>query len=204
MHNTLAYIFDLDGTLYDFGSDCFSTSRLGAAVRKRYYQLIEQRTNEDPYSYFLKMMENEKKTGIGLSLQLGQTIGETRARVFEMTWGNLEPKSIIACPEYAQKVIPALMQHGKRSFVVTAAPRVWAHKALNHIGIKHYFESIFSLEDFVSSKQEVFGSLLSKTGIAPEQCISIGDQEESDILPAQALGMQTLHVRTPKDILKLL
>jgi FMN phosphatase YigB (HAD superfamily) len=59
MQKTQAYTFDLDGTLYDFGGDRFSTSRLGAAVRKQYYDLISQRTNQNPDTYFHEMLENE-------------------------------------------------------------------------------------------------------------------------------------------------
>ncbi|MFO0763578.1 MAG: hypothetical protein U0518_01785 [Candidatus Gracilibacteria bacterium] len=36
------YVFDLDGTLYDFGGVSFSGSKLGVEVKKQYFLNIEQ------------------------------------------------------------------------------------------------------------------------------------------------------------------
>ena len=61
--------------------------------------------------------------------------------------------------------------------------------------IRAYFTSILTLEDFVSSKKEAFTKISDSSGIPVENLISIGDQMHSDIIPAEELSMQTLHVR---------
>jgi FMN phosphatase YigB (HAD superfamily) len=67
-----------------------------------------------------------------------------------------------------------------------------------------YFEQILTLEDYWNSKKEAFTMIKNNLWISSSNIISVGDQEDSDILPAQELGMQTLHVKWPHDLIRLL
>lgn len=68
------YIFDLDGTLYDFWWASFSRSRLGMAVKDRYLSIIRHNQFTDPHSIYAEMVDMEAQTGIG---------GKSTARGFD-------------------------------------------------------------------------------------------------------------------------
>jgi FMN phosphatase YigB (HAD superfamily) len=83
--------------------------------------------------------------------------------------------------------MPELQLQQKQLFVVTAAPKVWANKALEYMQLKSYFLSILTLEDYGHSKAEAFRKISENAQIPLSQMMSIGDQEHSDIVPAQKI-----------------
>lgn len=76
--------------------------------------------------------------------------------------------------------------------------------ALDYMDIEKYFGAVYTLEDLSYSKKEIFEKILSDTKLSPEQCISIWDQYESDIVPAESLWMKTHLVQDEKDLAFLL
>ncbi len=197
------YIFDLDGTLYDFGWCRFHESVLWDATRKWFYEIIKTHNLGNPEQLYQSMVEKEWQEKIGTSQQLADLIGKTRAEVLQEIWGSISPSWVIQNYKWAKLVLPELARY-KKLFIVTAAPKVWADNALEYMRIKHYFQIILTLEDYWSSKREAFLQIHADTWIPFDQLISIWDQEHSDIAPAKILGMQTLHVGSPLDLIKLL
>lgn len=198
------YIFDLDGTLYDFWGASFSGSKLGIEVKRQYFLKIEQHQLGDPDHTYREMIDTELETGVWISQQLADKLWTTRWNILQIIWWEISPNDIIENIVSTQKIIPILKEEGKSLFLVTAAPRVWAVKALEFIAIKHYFDEILTLEDYWHNKQEAFVKIRTKTGIASKDLISIGDQIHSDIIPARALWMQSLLVSWPQDLHKLI
>lgn len=198
------YIFDLDGTLYDFWWTSFSRSRLGMAVMDRYLSIIRHNQFADPHSIYTEMVEIESRTGIWVSQQLADLIGLTRSEVLRMIWWPITPSTVIENYDTASHVFSVLKERWASLFLVTAAPKVWANNALDFMVIKHYFDQIYALEDYGNTKKEAFSQIQQKTGIKSSNFISIWDQMHSDIIPARELWMHTLHVTCPADLLKLL
>lgn len=58
------------------------------------------------------------------------------------------------------------------------------------------FEKIFTIEDFKDPKpsDSGFRLVLDTFGCRPEECVSVGDKESTDIRPAKELGMKTIIV----------
>ena len=204
METTQWYIFDLDGTLYDFWWTWFSNSRLWLAVKESYLTIMQKNNYQNPKEKYKDMCDIEESTWFGISLQLAKELRMSRGDILRDTWWSINPEDIIISYEYPKIVLSELRKEGKPLFLVTAAPRVWAHKALNYMNISGYLESFFWLEDFVSSKKEVFHKININIGINTKYMISVWDQIHTDIIPAQELWMQTLLVQKQDDILKLL
>ena len=57
----------------------------------------------------------------------------------QIIWWEINPNGIVENIIPTQKVIPILKEEGKALFLVTAAPRIWAIKALEFMTIKYYF-----------------------------------------------------------------
>lgn len=150
------------------------------------------------------MVDLESTIGIWISQQLADRLWITRGEVLQIIWWEINPNGIVENIIPTQKVIPILKEEGKALFLVTAAPRIWAIKALEFMTIKYYFNDILILEDYWNTKKEAFARIQLKIDTMARELISIGDQIYSDIIPAQELGIQTLHVTWPKDLLKLL
>ena len=80
------------------------------------------------------------------------------------------------------------------------APCIWINNVLNELDINIFFKNkIFSGE---GNKRKIFNNrfdeLIKKYNFKPEQIVTIGDQEESDIIPAKKLGIKTIYINNKK------
>lgn len=204
MNNIQWYIFDLDGTLYDFWGANFWTSRLWIKVRERYFTLIQEWNLWDPDVIYDNMINVEWKEKIGISQQFANLTGKTRWDILTSVWWPIDTGSIIENSHYSQQILPILSEKGKQIFLVTAAPKIWAVKALDFMALNKYFRQILALEDFGSSKKEAFSRIQMESWIEVNRFISVGDQMHSDIIPAEELWMRSLHITSQQDLLNLI
>lgn len=204
MNNIQWYIFDLDGTLYDFWGTTFGTSRLWVKVKERYFMLIQEWDLWDPSGLYNGMIEVERKEKIGISQQLANVTWKTRWEILALIWWPIDTGSVIENDHYSKQIIPALSEMDKQIFLVTAAPKIWASKALEFMALSQYFQQVLTLEDFGSLKKEAFSRIQKESWIEVDQFISVGDQMHSDIVPAEELWMQSLYVTSQKDLLNLI
>jgi len=84
--------------------------------------------------------------------------------------------------------------------LVSDAPQVWIKNVLKALSVQDIFrKSIFSGE---GNRRKGFGnafsSIMREYGVTPDDCIAVGDQEATDIIPAKKLGMKTILVNGPK------
>ena len=123
----------------------------------------------------------------------------SRLDYFNVVW-NINPDGLITNYQTQVEVIKQLARSGKKLILLTSAPKVWQTQVTDFLGISQVFESVYTGEDF-GQKAEIFSILAQR--YQPEKIISVGDQRESDIDPADALGMETLLVTNPNDLEKL-
>ena len=84
-----------------------------------------------------------------------------------------------------------------RHVIITNSTRIRTKKTLKNLGIKqNIFEKIITKEDVFNYKPdpESFLKALQLLKLKPEECVSIGDKDVSDIIPAQKVGMKTILV----------
>lgn len=69
---------------------------------------------------------------------------------------------------------------------------------LDELGIGRYFShrQVFGTHGFRKPGVRLFLSACDDLGVAPEQCIMIGDRVDNDVAPARLLGMTTVLFRT--------
>jgi FMN phosphatase YigB (HAD superfamily) len=79
--------------------------------------------------------------------------------------------------------------------LLTTAPKVWAERVLAYLGIAEYFEDLYTGEKF-GQKDEIFRIIAGRY----QNATSIGDQIETDILPARAVGIKGIRVAVSGDL----
>jgi putative hydrolase of the HAD superfamily len=69
---------------------------------------------------------------------------------------------------------------------------------LRENSILDYFAFQFTQDDFSLTKPDprYFEQIAKKAGVAPQECILVGDRIDKDIIPARQVGMKTILVRT--------
>lgn len=192
-----AIIFDMDGTLYSFdeGNESqFISSRFGKEIRANCIRFFKERfslSSDDAESTYEDL---SRKYNGEVSLAVEKEFGIDRSEYFAFTW-NLVAEEFIATNEL---LLPTLQELTILSGVLTAAPRVWAEKALVFLQIRKLFgDALFTGDpDIRKPDPEAFQQLARFWNLEPSQILSIGDQEQTDILPAKSLGMQTLRIAT--------
>ncbi|MBW3020053.1 HAD family hydrolase [Candidatus Woesearchaeota archaeon] len=189
------FIFDLDGTLYNFDGE----SNRGFTSSK-FYQKIKQNTTEFINEFIKKGIIpkdetfdtiKEKSNG-EFSLYFENEFGFDRYYFFEKIW-NLEPKDFIRKNPIIKEIFEKLKG---RVFILTAAPRIWAESVLKYLEVYDIVKNnIISGEpDIRKPNPLVFQGIINSVDGNAKDFISIGDQEYSDILPAKKLGMKTIIV----------
>ncbi len=194
------YIFDLDGTLYQFddgGSSNFSASRFYANIRKNILQFLSDLLSISEKEASEKYNDLKDRYDGETSLAVEQELGVDRLDFFAATW-SLEPAEYLKKNSTVRDIFEQLED---RVAVLTAAPRVWAARTLEYLDIMSFVEdTLFTGEsDLRKPDPRIFKAVADSLGVPPEQCVSIGDQEYSDIIPAKSVGMRTVIVGSPSN-----
>lgn len=193
-------ITDMDGTLYRLNSknNQYSGSSLESAVLSNAKSFILGRKfcTEDQVDNVIAAGLSDS---IGLSSYIQKTYGSTRNEYFDEVW-NINPDGMLTDYEDAVATIRELSAKNIL-ILLTSSGKVWQEQVCEYLEITDLFSKKYTAEDF-SSKDEIFARLSRLYD--PTQIISIGDQFKTDIEPAAKYGIQTLWVKEPKDIIRLI
>lgn len=195
------YVFDMDGTLYrlDGVGGGYAGSSLEKRVRENATAFIATRENCS-IDQANAVYESGVADRIGLSNYLSRRYGISRNDYFDSVW-NIDPSPIVEQYDIPVTVLRELKQTTAKPILLTSAPRVWMKRVFETLGIGDVFELTYSGEQF-GTKNEIFARLAG--WYTPANVISIGDQEQTDIVPAKAYGFRTLLVSSPADVQNLL
>ncbi len=194
-------VFDMDGTLYllDGDNNGFKNSTLNKMVLANTRKLIMEK--EGASEEIAQSIVNDvlfKKEH--LSIAIGNRYQLTREELFNITW-DIDPQGILNNYENSQKVIKTIHQMGKQLILLTAAPQIWQKRVVKYLDLEKCFTDVYYSEQF-KYKQEIFSKL---PNIYPQKRIlSVGDQYDTDIEPAESLGMSGFKVNHPDDLLLLI
>ncbi len=186
------FIFDLDGTLYDLDGipgTSFGASRFCADLMSNTRTFIGEQLgiNQDEASeIFNQIMERYSGE---LSLGLEKDYGIDRYDLFDATWSQPPENYIGANPNLVNMLTP----FAGRAALLSAAPKVWVDLVLEYLEVSDVFGSqVYTGEpDLRKPNPAIFRHVAAKMETRPEACLSIGDQNHSDIIPAKSIGMQT-------------
>ena len=117
---------------------------------------------------------------------------------FRAAWGTTHA----LVPE-AKEMLDTLQAKGYRLF---AASNSFAHlqrSRLEHAGILHYFEDTYISMDIGYDKPDIrfYQEALRRCGLQPKEVLMIGDSMTTDVLGAQAAGIDALFFDRQKDSL---
>lgn len=93
------------------------------------------------------------------------------------------------------KLLQTLKNQGKKCYVATSKPEVFAKQIMEHFQLGEYFEDICgaSMDSTRSKKGDVIAYALKKHGIQKEDAIMVGDRKH-DILGAKENGLPCIAV----------
>lgn len=193
-------IFDVDGSLYPFDrgeTERFEQSQFNQLLTRKIIKFFQ-----DTFGISAKEAESlfadlNFRSGGQLSLWLEKEHGISRYEFFSRTW-DFDPRRFM---DKNDDLIACIGSVAARRAILSNAPRVWIDRVVEALELDGLFEAsaIFSGEpDVRKPHPSAFEQVARHWGLAPESIVSIGDQEESDILPAKSLGMRTVRIGKAK------
>jgi len=92
-------------------------------------------------------------------------------------------------------VLDALCQSGRRLFVATSKPGVFAERIIDHFGLRRHFERVFGseLDGTRVDKTDLLEYALTTTSVDPARTVMIGDRRH-DVIGARNNGMSAIGV----------
>ncbi len=195
MTDIRAILFDMDGTLYSFDDkeeSSFRTSAFGKTVLANCVRFFEEKcqiSQAEAESLFHNL--HQKYNG-EVSLAVEKEFGISRNEYFSFTWDV--PAHTFVAPN--QALVQGLSELSVPAAVLTAAPKIWADRAITRLGLHNFFgDAIFTGDHDVRKPQsEAFLQVSRFWDLKPHHILAIGDQEATDILPAKSIGMKTLRI----------
>ncbi|KAK2757675.1 hypothetical protein FQN54_004644 [Arachnomyces sp. PD_36] len=92
----------------------------------------------------------------------------------------------------ALQLLQRLKTLGKKVIVVTEGPRDAQEWTVAELGLQSYIDILITTNEIGKSKVDgLFPIVLDRHNIAPSDIIYVGDNEQRDIIPTQAIGMMT-------------
>ena len=196
-------ILDLDGTLYDLdGADGgYQGSRLENSVVEKAIEFI-QRREMCSYSAANDILQQGLMDPTGLSQFLSNRYSINRDEYFRETW-DINPRDYFSVErELVQRIREIQLENPDiKMILLTSSPSIWARRVIDYLGLGACFEMVITGEEF-TSKIEIFNMIAQR--YRPGNVVSIGDQVETDIMPAENLGMRGVEVKGPLETITVL
>jgi putative hydrolase of the HAD superfamily len=180
------WIFDLDNTLYP------ASCRLFDQVDRRIGEFIAEHLGVDPVEArrLQKAYFREYGTTLnGLMARHGVDPQRYLDYVHRIDLSPVSPSPALAT---------ALARLPGRKLVYTNGSAAHADRVMDRLGVREHFSAVFDIVagDFVPKpKEESYRALVERHAIAPRRAALIEDLPQN-LLPAAALGMTTVLVRT--------
>jgi FMN phosphatase YigB (HAD superfamily) len=190
----------MDGTLYELDGENkgFKNSSLSRAIFINAVEFVKKQEvcTEEEANRILQIASEDE---IGISQYLSERYNITRNDYFNQVW-NINPDGIIKNYESTSNFL-SNRNNDKKRILLTSAPPVWAKQVLRFLGVEKYFQEVITGDQY-GTKQEIFAMIAGR--YKPENVLSVGDQLETDILPAQKYKFKTFQVTGPSDLERII
>ncbi|MFW5719899.1 MAG: HAD family hydrolase [Candidatus Dojkabacteria bacterium] len=200
-------IFDLDDTLYDYQS-------ANKYALKQTYKVIQKHAEVDSFHHFVQLFKDSKRE---ITRELAGTAASHNRvlyfqRLIEKTHCAVRPATILKLYNtywdtllgHAQLFpgsVELLRFLASKNIPITIVTDHTAHVQLRKIeslGIAEYINYLVTSEEagFDKPHPYIFLLALHKMGMLPVEVMMIGDSLERDVVGANAVGIDTVHVDT--------
>jgi phosphoglycolate phosphatase len=182
LEGTRAVLFDLDGTLLDTAPDMAGSLN----------QLLQEQGREPLAFESIRLLVSHGATALvslGFAGVAESEFAALRARFLEIYRGRLSVETRVY--EGIAEALDRLDSRGIHWGIVTNKPGWLTEPLLEHFALRQRAQVIVSGDTLAQRKPHPAPLLhaAEKLGVAPAECIYIGDAER-DVLAAQAAGMQ--------------
>ncbi len=205
-------IFDLYGTLVDIHTDENDTVWEKTALYFGYYGASY---TGETLKTDLKSVFTRRESVLGQSYEMFPDIPieEVMAELFRFKGVTENADALglnaaqvfrVAATDYIRlydgviESLQALRTHGYRLWLLSNAQRSFTACELRHLGLTEQFDGIYLSSDYLCRKPDgrFFRALLDERMLDPARCLIIGNDRETDIAGAQAVGLSTLYMHT--------
>ena len=205
-------IFDLYGTLVDIHTEesdevwdktaiffgFYGAHYTGSELKSQFLTAMKQRQvaagqsyecfPDIPFEHVLAQLFRAKgveENADALGFQAAQLF-----RIASMEYIRLYP--------FVLEALETLRQRGYRLWLLSNAQRAFTAYELRHLGFQDQFDGIYISSDYGCRKPDrrFMGTLLQEQGLKPENCLMIGNDRDTDIAGAKAMGLATLYMHT--------
>ena len=96
------------------------------------------------------------------------------------------------------EALAKLRQNGYRLWLLSNAQRIFTEYELRHLGLGAQLDGIYISSDYRCRKPDTrfYRALVDQQGLDIQKCLMIGNDRQTDIAGAKALGMATLYMHT--------
>ena len=96
------------------------------------------------------------------------------------------------------EALTKLRRHGFRLWLLSNAQRIFTEYELRHLGLGAQFDGIYLSSDYGCRKPDgrFYQALIREQNLNITNCLMIGNDRQTDIAGAKALGMDTLYMHT--------
>jgi phosphoglycolate phosphatase len=124
----------------------------------------------------------------------GDDLAETALSLYRERFGDIGIFENEVYPGI-EHILAVLARSGRRLFVATSKPVVYAERIIDHFKLAPYFQRVFGseLDGRRSDKTELLGYALQATGVDPLRAIMIGDRSH-DMIGARNNAMTAVGV----------
>ena len=201
--NLKTIIFDIDSTLYT--NEEYAFEQVDCQVRR--FASERGISDDEARKLVADFREKFARENGGKKISLSNTLlsfGVPSQKSVEWRRELLEPKNFLTRDERLQKTLSALSK--KFNLIcVTNNPVTPAKKTLVALGVQSLFSDIIGLDTCNVSKpaREPFLLAAEKCGSQAQECLSVGDRYDLDIVVPLELGMGGVLVEGVADVYRL-
>ena len=205
-------VFDLYGTLVDIHTEesdavwektaiyfgfygaHYTTSELkaafAAAMRRREAKAGQSYECFPDIPYELVMQELFEAKGVTENAEHLGINASQLLRISSMDYLRLYPHALEALAELRKK--------GYRLWLLSNAQHIFTAYELRYLGIHAQLDGIYISSDYRCRKPDVrfYQALIDERKLNPETCLMIGNDRQTDIAGAKAVGFATLYMHT--------
>ncbi|MBN2250726.1 MAG: HAD-IA family hydrolase [Candidatus Altiarchaeota archaeon] len=218
-----AVLFDLDNTLVDFvGMKKMAAKAAAYAMVESGLSAERDALSEDLFNFYLGYWIEADDA---FERFLRDRFGRVEMRVLAAGVNAYLKEKYMHLSPYpgVKEMLSGLKDMGLKLGVVSDGVGLKAWMRLNEAGIDGFFDVVVTHDDTGRKKPcpEPFRKALSVLGVAPEECLYVGDWPERDIKGARDCGMKTClaiyglifedgryradyEIKSPKELLALL
>ena len=205
-------IFDLYGTLVDIHTEedalvwektafyfgFYGARYTGPELKEAFQTAMREREAKAGQSYecfpdipFEQVMaELFRAKGV---TENAETLGINAAQLFRIS--SIE---YIKLYPHVLEALAMLRERGYRLWLLSNAQHIFTAYELRHLGLGDQLDGIYISSDYGCRKPDVrfYKALLSEQKLDVKKCLMIGNDRETDIAGAKAVGMDTLYMHT--------